>query len=403
MSNTLSLEDLQYGIHSKKSNLSSSGGKYDKSVESVISLLNSPKTEDYETYAMEAFNSYGEACQFGLFATQGLENLNTEVKILSAIKNQYSLEGLNPYKFGFEDKKNIFARIWGAIVEAFRRLITAVGNLIRQFINFISSTAMKGKTKFYEANKNEIEAAKKGKYNPTINIIEPKIDPHKISINIGSVGDKISSVGEELIKDMDGIKKLVESIKDSSGIGAIFTKFKIMYFGDPKVKFAKRLDSITSNMGTVKTTNSGFYTNASGFVTKFVYGVDKTPKQKKMGAIEFLKVCPETILSAEAVEAVNNNVSTAKKSLDSLNKGLKAVKAGQAVAEKAASEKSLDAKKRQMINSLAQYGNFSRTLNGFLVGIILHSHKEFLRQQSYAYTACRALLKGKVGKSNSNS
>lgn len=396
------LEDLMTGIHRPVNNVSQDLQGL-KSVEGFVNVVNDPDNNP-TSFAMEAFDELANSNKFALYAIHSLESLQYETAILQKVKTRYGVEGLNPYTFSVEagkndaqasatKKKNIFARIWAAIVEAFRRLIIAIGNFIRNAMNHIQSALMKRQTKFYNTNKDKIAANLKKYGNETIKAKKPK----------SNVYDNVVKKAPEVLA------KLNREIKKATGINDALTDY-VTQVVNGKVGILTQVFKSKSLEGEKLVTeivNIATFGGAKSYKYKvsepaklartIFYGEDKV-KTSTIKISELAKLIPFEILSDSAVKVMNDFVKNGRQTIGELNKALTTLRKAAATAEKVAGAAAKGGKApaavQKALSSHAKAGTNTQRVAGFVTGILLNTFKEFLACQSYAAAGMRAIMKG---------
>ncbi|HQL11949.1 MAG TPA: hypothetical protein PK507_02945 [bacterium] len=425
LNHDFSVEDLMYGARPRQASITQADAKMLLNIKGYESLINDTSCEDSFNFSTEAFVQYGEAVTFGSFATEGLNQLQREYKVIANLKEQFGIEGLDVYTYGLEADKetkkvpgagnakraNLISRIWSAIVAAFQRLITAVGNFIRSVLNGLKGAFMKASIKFYETHAKDIpvgikklkeDSKRKWKmFKPTTNVLTivnglssylPKIDSaaKKFDAKAQEVAALADAIGTGKFGDATGLKGLVQKLSGYKNpdkvMGDILNTIKdAVSFGNSKVQsqiFSAAIPKLTM-------------TGPSKVASIIFYGTDK-PKATEVDVSDFIKVSPLSLLSGDAVKAMKDFVKHGQASTKQLNASLKTVRASaskaSALAGKAVSKGTVSIT-QQTLNMLTQYANISRVFNGYMVGVILNLHKEFMRQQSYVNSIARAAVK----------
>jgi hypothetical protein len=171
---------------------------------------NSLKLKSYEdTHAltMEGMNDIQEGKQFLLYAQLGLESLNNELSLLKSVKNNFSIENLDIYNFGLEEeeasksgiadkKKNIFQKIWGAIVSAVKKVVDGIINFFKGLFGKKTKSDMINMSAEIQNKPGELEKKAKDLPKDKKNMIQVK--ELKLGFNDvkGFVASLVSMVGD---------------------------------------------------------------------------------------------------------------------------------------------------------------------------------------------------------------
>jgi hypothetical protein len=171
---------------------------------------NSLKLKSYEdTHAltMEGMNDIQEGKQFLLYAQLGLESLNNELSLLKSVKNNFSIENLDIYNFGLEEeeasksgiadkKKNIFQKIWGAIVSAVKKVVGGITNFFKGLFGKKTKSDMINMSAEIQNKPGELEKKAKDLPKDKKNMIQVK--ELKLGFNDvkGFVASLVSMVGD---------------------------------------------------------------------------------------------------------------------------------------------------------------------------------------------------------------
>jgi hypothetical protein len=356
----LSLEDLQYGIHHNKSSVGSVRG-----IESLLSPLTEKTWVDPAFYSAEAFNSYGEACQFGLFATQGLENLNTELALLGRIKSVYHIKGLEG--IGLKDVKETLKKVGAAIVAAFKKLIQAAANLFRSIANTIGSIAFKGQEKLFQDFKDNNADYRNGKGEvsvyPTYNGIELAVKlTNNFAVDTNSLYNDLVAKVQKAAKDPN-VAKDIDSVKKKIEEKIIVSKFKNIFDNPRKAVF------------------------------ELIFGKEK-PEVKKMAAGNVIKIYkPTELLTSDFSNRLKEIVKDGKELIKKMNDGLKAANeaAKEAIKESGMSK---TAKKNANESRKAINGaNWARNYCGKMLGMYLNIYSAGIKARSFSAAALRVMKK----------
>ena len=379
--------------------------------------------KDHLPFAIESMMLYGEAEQFGTFATESLHSMNNEYQLMVSIANKYGIENFNPYKFGLEEDKkddknknvnavggakraSLMKRIWAAIVTAFQRLIASIGNFMRSIMNWFASNGVKKMTKFYEENKEKlakvngvknVEALKTKKFKIPVRNVFGILKSLTVSVDamtkVSSSFDNVTNELSSLIKRLEG-----NEIKETSKLKDFFRKLKGYKKPEESLKaiMDPMINAVTFNSEKVKEylVSDGNLTmkDPSGVASILFYGSTKPEMSNDIN--QFIKNVPFGILSEKAVGDVKNFVNNGKKATNALNESFKSIRnmarqAEEIMAKKAQGNAAIT---QQALDTLTKYGNMSRRFNSFMVGIILNIYKEFMKIQSYSYNIAKTAI-----------
>jgi hypothetical protein len=359
------LEDLYTGIHTNRQSIGSIKG---------ISNLLKPiveKNPDVTSYAMEAMNCLGDSDKFGLYATQAMEQLNTEYAILKKVKDKYGIESLNLNKFGREefDVKEVAKKVWAAIVAAFRKLIQAVANFLRSVANFFGSAIAKFQVGLVEKYKNAKNLNDKNKVTGLEKPAEKMEEVfHMITQFIKAEKTTVDNVfkKETDFNDRAEMQHIAAAVPKLSKGGTLINPRKTVFtlvFGDENIKTSKDklAGEALKNAGGIEILGKSFLASLQHQVTNGKELIKELNLILKKAEVE-----AKSVLTGASY--VNSGKDKDSKTSDYIKEGKK------------------DLSKKKSFN-------FARNVCSYSTGLLLNAFSAGLKLRSFAAAAVRAMLK----------
>lgn len=392
------LEDLHVGIHKKVR--SEAGSRQ------LRSLMSGPIADSNNTgvtyFAMEAMNLLGDSDKFGIYAAQGLEQLDHDVRVLQSVKARYGIEKLNPYTFGMEgdkfDKfKDVMKKIWAAIIEAFKRMIQAIANFLRSIANFFGSAIAKAQSKLYLEIKDKSSdvLTSNAKFKGSLPNQKPLV--------------ALSDISRAITGALPQLDKFSYSI--DAAITKPFTETGNTTYFNTQIK-----DDATKSITAFKDKHGADggkgLSNPRKDVIKLFWG-NETGKAAEITVGDFFKKVGIDLLSETTLLKAKVITKTTQQVLKASQKGLNMAIKGQKQMEKlglsltragaideGTGRKAIGTKIKEQRNSQKaareiQGGlTWQRMFCGYATGLILNGFSQFLKARSYAATAAKKFGKG---------
>ncbi len=368
-----SVEDISHGLYGRAKTSVGSIDLVNKM--GLLGCLNDIHNTDPTNFAIESTRLLGESDLLGNFVVQGLEEINHTYKTLAVIKDRYSVEGLDPYKFGAEAGiGEILKKAWNAIVVAFKKIVQSISNFVRSIANTIGSQLAKGQESIMEKYNDLDSSAKKGTGAKKVKVALPS-GPGKftslftdIQSGIATITNTFTKINAEIEKDQNiapGKKEVWESDTDLLG--------KIDLFKPAGSKY--------------KTLSS------QGLVNLYIFGKEKVePKETDPSVV--IKTVGIAFLSKKQLEAANGLVKASKELIKTMNESIKAaIKASGEAAKIAGKEKDKTTQKMQQKNRKALRAlSWERNWGGKFTGLVISGFSAFLRTRGYVAAAAKSII-----------
>lgn len=373
----------------------------------LIKTINDKNCDDYMSFSYESALLYSESVMFGNFATETLLFLNKDNSFIKNISKKYALESVKDIIYSTESNKTsvvkrrgILKRVWSAIITAFQKLIGSVSNFVRSILNFIKSSSFKKINKFYEDNKSILLKDLNYKRKE----LKFKTPKKNINVIIQSLNTSISSmclVSNNFDKKIKEFEKMINDLNNNNVYDGKNLLYKLKGYSKPNEIIENMLksviDSISFNDKNVKefiSNNSTIKLQSPSEIVNILFYDKKTSNSSDLS--NFIKMVPFTILSKKTSDDMKTFVENGKKSIKSLNSSLIIIRSIAKKAEETAVKqikKGNNSINQRSLNILTEFGNISRKINTFTVGIILNVYKEFMRIQSYSYSVAKHIVK----------
>lgn len=283
---------------------------------------------DVEECVEMAVEDISVSNQFGMLVASNLQYVDAISRVVEG-RNNYVRQQKTMGNESFSDVKMInalalstegkvsdwFKKVWEGIKEAFRRLIVAIGNIVRSVIAWFKKATVKRQAKVYEYYRNAPQAKDWEKAKITCNVynkgMKKVTEVMKITSAQSGHGDEIHNAVEKFMKTKD------VTIQDKQVFVKKVEKIAFSLFDNFKIKGKNGKETFSKWSGTA-------------FFNSYVFG-DASPEKKEQTFGDVMKGITGSqkgfadVLSAKASAEILKIVGIGRKVINDLAKDLKFV------------------------------------------------------------------------------
>lgn len=350
--------------------------KHFKTLECLDIVQDSNKS--FESYMMASMESYQKGINLSQYVDQTLESVDVSVDLIKSMVKKYSIEGIDPLAFTFEEedntqaatakKKGFFKKMWEAIKMAFINFGHAVVNFVKSIINWFGSLGFKTQSKLYD------ECTKIGleKVMEHVEFVSDKQMP----INSTICTDEINKISEILNKiKLPEILAELNKVNDTDAIETVKEIEKTM---DNVETFLKEKFNISNRPSIATLLDANIYKN-----------LDK-PKSEHFEKEDF------EILSTNNSINMKNNIKVAKQLIATISKEITQMSSIEIKILKIAENSSgalTTAEASAIVNKCLNVANFVRRYSGFLTGYMIAVFGAYIKSRNFLYNALKKMYK----------
>ncbi len=433
----------------------------------LISPIIQDESLSSEYYIIQAQENLNQALLLSNYAEESLNRISRSASLLRKVRDSYGLEDLNTFIFGTEEdpgaatgtpganptnpqsgapeagatesdqkgnetakkmskqRQNIFIKIWMAIKEAFKKIVTAISNFVKSVILKIKSGDLNKESAFVQQNMEKFDAIVKALNDKKVDgsFLVPKLDIVAYITALPGNVQKYQSFSEIVNKHLNTTSTYLKQLDSTNFMDKVMAGAKTIIakiapqviINDNQALYAEALSfGSQPARNFIQKNINGKELNARNVINVIFYN-EVAPKVQKILLGQYLTTNNIIDLTSEKViNAMNAFNESAKNVMDNLNTTIKALDDNDDIQKlESKFENDSDFKNKsktlgtqiQAFNKLVQ---FLQKNDNIAAGVILGIYQEFNKQRSYVINSFKkglnlistkeAPTKGKVQK-----